>query len=119
MLRRSLVRMAALMVVLLVAAGCVRDRCYKYYSCNRHSQCRTPQLPPGLCLDDRETGFVCAYYFDVCPTKLEWDECGGNGDRKSSWAGRCVRPEYIPDLGTDGSPPPPDLAVEVDAPGPS
>jgi len=95
--------------------GCEReDSCYgRYFSCIDDEDCAPGNLPPGKCLDDRETGRICALYFYNCPTMLQWDECAGAGDRKSSWAGRCVRPEFLPDAG--GAPAPPDAGTDMSA----
>ena len=86
-----------LIALLLLAAACERPACdYGVFSCELDEECHLYGRPPGRCLDDHETGRICAVYFDTCPTKLQWDYCGGTNGNRSSWAGRCVRPEFIP-----------------------
>ena len=114
----------ALTLLVVTCAGCVRDPCEdRYFSCTNDRQCHPPELPPGYCLDDGETGKICADYFDNCPTHYRWRECAGTNGKHSSWAGRCVRPWQLPDLGTDGladaAPVPIDMSVELDGPGSS
>ena len=99
-------RFVVWLVLLSVASfctGCPSDRCDgEYRSCEVDDQCWPAFLPPGRCLDDHETGRICALYFSGCPTQLRWSDCGGANGKKSSWAGRCVRPEFISGDGGDG-----------------
>ena len=97
-----------LLLLLLMAPACEKeDRCAGIYrSCTEDEDCELATAPGARCLDDRETGYVCVYYLATCPTMLQWAQCAGKDDRKSSWAGRCVRPEFLPDSATfhDGGP---------------
>ena len=101
-------------------AGCFsEDGCDGHYtSCEVDEECQGAGLPPGRCLDDRATGRVCGFYYDICPTKLRWYACAGNGETKSPLADYCVRPEYLPDLGTDAAPAQPDMSTVFDSSGP-
>ena len=90
-----------LTVTALALLGC-NDPCHGLIlNCGEDWQCHYGGLPPGLCLDDRATGRICAVYFDGCPTKLKWEECGGVNGVRSPWAARCVRPEFLPDMARD------------------
>jgi len=101
-----------MVALVIIASGCQNPACDNgVYSCELDEECQFGGQPPGRCLDDHETGKVCALYFYTCPTKLQWDYCAGRNDKRSSWAGRCVRPEFIP--GFDASTGAPDMSVSV------
>ena len=99
---------------LFFAACYADDRCGgDYGGCTNDEQCHLNNAPYGRCLDDHETGRICAFYWFTCPTKLQWAECGGAPGHKSSWAGRCVRPEFLGDAGMKDAEPVADASTEA------
>ena len=104
-----------LLIATLPASGCLIQRCVNHYDCQVDEECGYGGRPIGRCLDDHVTGFICAYYFEGCPTNLKWNECGGKQDTDiaSPLADYCVRPEYITDAAR-----PADLGAAADGPGP-
>jgi hypothetical protein len=104
-----------ILFLVVVALPACNDPCPSgVFGCEVDEQCGPGALPPGRCLDDHESGKVCAFYFHICPTKLQWMYCAGANGKRSSWAGRCVRPEFIP--GFDASTPAvvPDMSINLD-----
>ena len=96
-----MMRATCFLALVLAACGSA-DYCDEMYtSCEVDEDCQPGPLPPGKCLDDRSVGRICALYFYSCPTKLRWSECAGMNGIRSPWAGRCVRPEFLPDGGSD------------------
>ena len=76
------------------------DFCDWYATCVDDDDCHPPTQPRGKCLNDGVVGQICGIYHDSCPTKLRWYECGGTNGKKSPWAGRCVRVEFLTDGGS-------------------
>ena len=73
---------------------------YGIFSCTDDDDCYPAPLPRGKCLDDHAGARICGLYFETCPTKLRFANCGGTNGKLSPWAGRCVRPELLPDAST-------------------
>jgi hypothetical protein len=90
------------LIILLVLTACGEDDfCIgRYQTCEFDEVCAIGPLPTGKCLDDGITGRSCAFYVQSCPTThLQWAACAGREGMTSPWAGRCVRPEFLPDAG--------------------
>ena len=125
-MRRLLVLVA--LPVLWLVSGCEPsdELCPDVYlTCDDDRDCEQVTTPYAKCLDDHDVGRVCARYFLTCPTMLRWNDCAGSNGRRSVWAGRCVRPEFLPDAATGDLATPPDAGADADlssssdGPGPS
>lgn len=113
--------------VLWLVPGCEpsEELCNIYLTCENDRECELVTTPYAKCLDDHDVGRVCARYFRTCPTMLRWDDCAGFDGQRSVWAGRCVRPEFLPDAASGDPAAAPDAgagadqSAAFDGPGPS
>jgi len=75
--------------------------CLPTQTCTEDVQCVGPELFPGLCLYDGQTGRYCAIQTRACPSMWRWNVDADRSIRES-----CVPPELVPpDAGADANPP--------------